>query len=279
MSVYRSEAGKTAIRRFVASYYAACRCTERFVPTTFGDTHVLSAGPADAPPVVLLHGSASNALSWLGLMPRLAERYRVYAPDMPGEPGLSADCRLSLASGEPQAWLGEVLSALAVDRLAVVGNSLGGWLALNMASALPSRIAALALLAPSGLAKARASFVWQALGLLLLGPLGRRQLNRLIFRDACIPSEVAAFCALSARTFKPLTEPVPVLTDKALANLVMPVLYIAGGRDALLNTPASQRRLMALVPHATTRVRPEGGHAIMDGDGDVVEFLVEQYVC
>jgi alpha-beta hydrolase superfamily lysophospholipase len=42
------------------------------------------AGPADAPPVLLLHGFPTSSFQYRELIPRLADRYRVIAPDLPG---------------------------------------------------------------------------------------------------------------------------------------------------------------------------------------------------
>jgi len=276
-SVFRSPAGAAAIRAFVEARYAASGLERHHVATSFGETHLLSAGAPEAPALVLLHGTGSNAMAWLGEIGPLARRYRVIAPDMPGEPGLSADRRLSLARHEPQAWLSELLAGLGIRRMALVGNSLGGWLALGHAIAAPETVSALALMAPSGLAPARASFVWRALGLMLLGPIGERRLNRLIFRDAPVPEEVAAFGRLSARHFRPVTEPVPVYADDALRRLNgRALLYVAGGRDVLLNTPASAERLARLLPQAERDIRPGAGHALMEAGPAIRAFLEKQ---
>lgn len=50
-----------------------------------GRIHFLTAGNPEDEPVVLLHGATGQAAYWLPLMPALTDRYRVYAPDMPGK--------------------------------------------------------------------------------------------------------------------------------------------------------------------------------------------------
>ena len=69
------------------------------VPTREGETFVVASGRADAPPLVLLHGSGSNALMWAPDVAAWSERFRVYAVDLIGEPGLSAPARPPLTSG------------------------------------------------------------------------------------------------------------------------------------------------------------------------------------
>ena len=56
---------------------------ERVVATRFGTAHVLAAGPAAAPPLLLWHGAAAPAPYMLASFPQLAEHFRVYAPDTP----------------------------------------------------------------------------------------------------------------------------------------------------------------------------------------------------
>lgn len=65
----------------------------RDIPARHGRTLVVLSGPEGAPPVVLLHGSTSNAVSWLGEAGILSRSFRVAAPDMPGEAGYSEEIR------------------------------------------------------------------------------------------------------------------------------------------------------------------------------------------
>lgn len=96
--------------------------------------HYLTAGNPDGEPVVLLHGATGQAAYWLPLMPALTDRYRVYAPDMPGE-GLSA--KLSYRGRDHRsflvAYLVELFDTLGLDRPHVVGNSFGGGQAFLLA--------------------------------------------------------------------------------------------------------------------------------------------------
>jgi len=99
-SVFKSEQGRRAI---VACYEnalaeAASRLPlrRRIVQTALGDTHVIEAGDASRPPLVLLHGTASNSATWLADIPVWSRHFRVVAADIVGEPGLSEDRRITL---------------------------------------------------------------------------------------------------------------------------------------------------------------------------------------
>ena len=63
------------------------------IPTSWGRTHLLAAGPGSAPPLLLLHGDGATATAWAGVAAALAGRFRVLAPDQPGNPGRSTVSR------------------------------------------------------------------------------------------------------------------------------------------------------------------------------------------
>jgi pimeloyl-ACP methyl ester carboxylesterase len=112
------------------------------------DTFYLEAGPADAPPVILLHGLGATNASMLPLLPGLAETRRVLLPDLPGF-GASAAPNWAYSISELAGWLGEFARAVGAERPALVGNSLGGRVAIEAALARPGSFPALVLLCPS----------------------------------------------------------------------------------------------------------------------------------
>ena len=91
-------------------------CEQLVVSTCQGDTFVVASGDRTAPPVVLLHGSGTNSASWMRDVAAWAQRHRVYAIDMIGEPGLSAPSRPPLASSAYAEWLDDVWARLGSRR-------------------------------------------------------------------------------------------------------------------------------------------------------------------
>ena len=86
------------------------------VGTRFGDTHVLAMGSEDAPPAVFLPGGNflnPTCLKWF--LP-LAQRHRLYAPDIVGQPGLSAQARPSPKGDGHAFWVEDVLNDLGLER-------------------------------------------------------------------------------------------------------------------------------------------------------------------
>lgn len=99
-------------------------------------------------PVVLLHGLGANKLSWLPLLGPLAESYRVIAVDLPGH-GESSKRRGDYTPAHFGAVVRRLLDRLGLRRAALIGNSLGGRIALEVSATMPERVAALVLLGPA----------------------------------------------------------------------------------------------------------------------------------
>jgi pimeloyl-ACP methyl ester carboxylesterase len=244
------------------------------VPTRQGETFVVASGPPDAPALVLLHGSGSNALMWAGDVAAWSEHFRVYAVDLIGEPGRSAPARPPLPSGAYPRWFGDVLDALAVARASVVAVSLGGWLALDFTTRHPERVDRLALLTPAGVARPKVAGL---LGAVLVKPFGewgeQRSLELFLGPEVRRQRGSAEFVRLLSRHYRYRREPVPVVDDAALRRATMPVLAVLGARDAFIDTPRTAARLSRLVPSATVRVLPGIGHLLPAQTAAVLEFL------
>jgi len=125
------------------------------VPTTYGDTHVLALGPEDAPPALFLPGGNFLNPTCLRWFQRLADVHRVYAPDLIGQPGKSAQTRLSARGDDHALWTGDVLDGLGLKSVPVVGLSYGAGLAIRLMGRAPGRVARAVLVSPAGVASGK----------------------------------------------------------------------------------------------------------------------------
>ena len=152
--IYRSPAGEAEL---MALYDEALGrlgpgFERRRIGTSFGETHVILAGPEDAPPLVVLPGgNFLNPLCLSWFLP-LAATFRLYAPDIVGQPGLSARTRPSARGDGHARWLGEVLDGLGLGPASFVGLSYGAGLVLRLAGLAPGRVAGAVLVSPAGIA-------------------------------------------------------------------------------------------------------------------------------
>lgn len=113
----------------------------------------VEAGSPDAPPVLLIHGLDGCWQNWLETIPHLARTRRVLALDLPGF-GHSPMPSWRISVPAYAAAVAQLLDALEIDRLDLIGNSLGGLIAIEAALAQPRRIGRLVLVAPAGISSA-----------------------------------------------------------------------------------------------------------------------------
>lgn len=236
----------------------------------------------DGPPVVLLHGIGRSLRDFTEQHELLARGFRVHSVDLPGYGGslpMAQPCTLP-ALGR---FVGHYLDALGVDEPAhLVGNSLGGAVAMRFAATEPARVASLALVNSAGFGQ-EVAFVLRALtlrpfGRLLLRPnrsLARR-VERSLFHDPAFATEERIAYALEVAR-QPYAARVMLETCRSLgtfrgvrpqwreellaevARLDVPTLIVWGDRDLILpagHLDAARARL----PRARTHLFTDCGH-------------------
>ncbi|MCO5974572.1 alpha/beta fold hydrolase [Actinoallomurus soli] len=104
------------------------------------------------PPLLLIHGIGDNSGTWEAVIPRLADRHTVIAPDLLGH-GQSAKPRADYAIPAYACGMRDLLGVLDIDRVSVVGHSLGGGIAMQFAYQFPERCERLVLVAPGGIGR------------------------------------------------------------------------------------------------------------------------------
>ena len=111
----------------------------------------LDLGSRDGPPIVFVHGFGADLNAWMFNQPALAEKHRTIAPDLSGHGGSTKVMDFALDAAGFAADIDHVLAALGVDRVHLVGHSMGGMIAASFAASQPTRVASLTLIAPAGL--------------------------------------------------------------------------------------------------------------------------------
>ncbi|WP_051332740.1 alpha/beta fold hydrolase [Cucumibacter marinus] len=276
--IYKSEAARNAVeadyRRVLNDWPQPNR--QRKLKTRFGETFIVDKGEMDAPAVLAFHGSGTNSSVYREASARWSRHFRVIAVDLLGQPGFSAPRRLSFRGDDHAAWIDDIRQELGLDKVLLAGVSLGGWVALDYAVRRPNAVQALALTCPGGIGRQK-NFALTALPYLLAGEWGRRRIRSMVFgpEPASRPprqQEVFDHLALIARSARLQVIRLPVLSDAQLGALPA-TLAIMGGRDVLVDSFETRRRLARHAPRATVKFIDEAYHAISGQDAEIERFL------
>jgi pimeloyl-ACP methyl ester carboxylesterase len=236
------------------------------------------------PVIVLVHGITSSSATWERVMPALAERYTVIAPDLLGH-GESAKPRGDYSLGAYASGIRDLLVALGHERATFVGHSLGGGVAMQFSYQFPEFCERLVLVDSGGLGRDVSLFLRAATlpGSELVLPLltqpqlldaGRalgRWLNRVGLGVRTDIEEIArGHASLADReareafihTLRSIIEPGGQrvsATDRLYLAENMPFLIIWGARDKVI--PVEHGRVAhEQVPDSRLEVFPESGH-------------------
>lgn len=121
---------------------------DRFIEVSGVRVRVREEGPADAPPIILLHGFTHSLESWDGWAADLVSDYRVIRYDLLGHGLTGPDPQQRYAPQERADFLGELMDALGIERASLAGSSLGGTIAWRFAATHPGRVDHLILVDP-----------------------------------------------------------------------------------------------------------------------------------
>src|SRR5262245_11578835 len=122
-AIYKSDAGRRAVEQQYANALQRWPVPhpQLRIPTREGETFVIVSGEQNTTPVVLFHGSGTNASAWMHDVGEWAQRFRVYAVDTIGEPGFTAPSRPPFGSGAYVDWLDDVWDRLGFQSASIVG--------------------------------------------------------------------------------------------------------------------------------------------------------------
>lgn len=263
---------------------------------------VRTSGDPDAPPVLLLHGIGRSLEDWSPQHDLLSDSYRVLSADLAGfglSDRLPAPATMSSLTG---GVLG-TLDALGETRpLHVMGNSLGGAVALTLLTRAPERVATVTLAAPAGFGS-EVTPALRVLGVPFLGAHLLRSIDRAAARrteralfvdDAFVTDErvehalavarrqdhAAVFAEIAAELGTPLRG-VRARWRSALlreaARHPRPTLVVWGERDVIL--PARHlRAALQAIPHARSHVFGRTGHVPQVERADEFARLVRGFL-
>lgn len=286
---YRSEAARQLCFAYLDSLATKqwpIASEQRFVPTSFGETFVRISGPANAPPLVLLHGASATSLMWAPNVRALATEYRTIAVDQIGEFGRSVCTRPVQCMDDLIGWLDELFDGLDLrSGLNLAGMSYGGALTAEYAVRFPERLNKVVLIAP-GMTVLRVSNEFIARTILVMVARHRYipSYLRWIFstmtrKDSQWVDEVIEQTLLNFRHLQKRKIILPrVLTDAEWAGLRVPALFLVGEREVIYSPEKAIERIRRVAPQVRAEIVPGAGHDLTVAEADVVDRLILEFL-
>ncbi len=238
------------------------------VRTSYGIVRVYRFAGAESAnaPLVLLPGRTSGVPVWAGNLPSLLKIGDVYALDLLGEPGMSVQSRPIASEADQAAWLHQTLDALPEDTFHLVGLSIGGWTAVNLALHQPDHIATLTLIDPALVfadlpletivRSLPASLPW-------LPKAWRDSFTSYTAGGAPVEDVPVAEMIEAGMQHYRLRLPQPTrITEERLASLDLPVLAIIAGKSVIHDPQVAAATARRALADGEVQVFPDASHAI-----------------
>jgi 3-oxoadipate enol-lactonase len=225
-----------------------------------------------SPPLLFLHGIGGHRSNFAGQLEHFGARHRCVAWSMPGyddSPALDEMTFPALAGA-----VVDLLDRLDIDRAVLVGHSMGGMVALELAATCPQRLCGLVLVATSTTFGGGSPRFVERFRAERLAPLDAGQtpadmaegiVNRLVARPLLPPvhaAAVAGMSTISARTYRAAVECILTFDRRpALGGLDLPTLLVAGAADPLVPLPVMEA-MAGDIPGARLDVVEGAGHLV-----------------
>ena len=240
--------------------------------------HVLVWGASDAPTAILLHGGSAHAHWWDFVTPSLADRFRLIAPDLRGHGDSEHALPSAYAIEDHVGDLAGIVAALSLDRFALVGHSLGGFIALRFTQGHAATVRSLVIV--DGRPESGSGRSGLVRRLRHLPQPTYADSEEAVRRFRLLPSGTAARAEVLRHVALTGLRPLPdgTLTPKfdrsafghyrprdfsaAIAGLRCPALFIRGAESTFVDG-ATFARMSALCPHAETAAIPDAYHHVM----------------
>ncbi len=242
-----------------------------------GNLSYLQKGTGE--PLVVLHHSMSNH-GWLPLYERLAERFSVHVPDLPGwgesdRPDWARNVRdLAILV---ELWM----ESLGLERVTLVGCGFGGWVAAELATMNQRRLASLVLVGATGIRPREGEIVDQLvvdyIDYVRSGFHDEAEFDRYFGDDPPRETRMLLYGGreMTMRvTWKPwmFNDALPVL----MRGVNTPTLVVWGAHDTIVPLDCA-RQFTEAAPNATLHVVEDGGHFLDFERPDALAALIEDF--
>ena len=267
-TIYKSEKGKKEVLDLYENQLSRLEnpWKDVFVETSFGRTHIIETGALSGEPLLVFHGgnatTAYNLLSCGFIM----NDFHIFAVDMIGHPGKSAETSLPAKGYDYGKWGGEVIDGLGYEKISLFGGSFGAGVIAKIMCVCPEKIKRVVLYVPAGIKNApaiySASMMLPMIAYWITGKdkwLKKCMLPMAITEDN-ITNDIYETAKMSIDNIKVKTG-MPADVDEELMNKCKaPTLVMAAEKDCLFPGKGVIRRAERIIPNCRTYLLEGRGH-------------------
>lgn len=229
--------------------------------------------PGGTDPIILVHGYADSWYSFKGVMDYLPSRFAAFAPSLAGHGGSSKPEGPYSIDGYAADILA-FMSVMGLRRAAIVGHSMGTFIAQNIALSAPDQVSRMVLIATAVTADNPVLRAFHQQTTSLTDPVGpdfardfqsgtcvnpidpAMSLDEIVGESSLLPAHVWSAALMGLIEYRS-----PDFDPSLLSALRLPTLVLGGRRDEIFDA-AAQERLAQALPDAQLWLDPDSGHSI-----------------
>jgi pimeloyl-ACP methyl ester carboxylesterase len=285
-SIYKSEQGKEEIINLYDSQLSRLNkpWNDVYLDTSFGRTHIVETGNLLGEPLLVFHGGNATTAYNLLSCDFIMNDFHIYAVDMIGHPGKSAETSLPAKGYDYGKWVGEVIDGLKYDKISLFGGSFGAGVIAKTMCVCPDKVKRVVLYVPSGIKNApainSASMMLPMIAYWVTGKdkwLKKCMLPMAINEDN-ITDDIYETAKLSIDYIKVKTGMPSDVDEELMKKCTSPTLVMAAEKDCLFPGKGVIERAKRIIPNCETYLLEGRGHMNFlkeDEKKMIVDFLLK----
>lgn len=287
-TIYKSEQGKERIIKLYDSQLSRLDnpWKDVFVDTSLGRTHIVETGNLFGEPLLVFHGGNATTAYNLLACGFIMKDFHIYAVDMVGHPGKSAETSLPAKGYDYGKWVSEVIDGLKYDKISLFAGSFGAGVVAKTMCVCPDKVKKVVLYVPSGIKNApainSAGMMLPMIAYWVTGKdkwLKKCMLPMAITEDN-ITDDIYETAKLSIDYIKVKTGMPSDVDEELMKKCSAPTLVMAAEKDCLFPGKGVIERAKRIIPNCKTYLLEGRGHMNFLTEEEkkmIVDFLLMGY--
>ncbi|MEG0276358.1 MAG: alpha/beta hydrolase [Coprobacillus sp.] len=255
--------------------------SEKYVSTSFGESHVICCGDKNNPPLVLLHAASCGSTIWYPNIMSWSQDYCIYAIDLIGESSKSILTHKMKTPYDNAKWLDETLEQLNLDKIFLCGLSIGGWTATNYAGYFPQHILKLILLSPVQTFAKMYSRYFIKIMKMGFHPTRENVENYIGWgnaKEAPLPNSIIEQFTISVMNMNSNVSFPKWIKKEHFDKINMPVLVVFGENEFAFPVKKAMKRARLLIKNLELEIVEDASHLLSVSKPDYINQRIKEFI-